>query len=280
MKSLTLYDAPWNRHGKATRCGNHNDDIRQINKSIIDIHLIMYTSCRHIRNRIKKKLEEYIKPKKRKGPVLELPQIRQAIWDDLFEYTRVPYGLLSNAMDHYRNSTTVDSTPTRRLRDEMTEAAAVLVRDDTDKDRVATTQKRKRTNNLQGSDEDDNDNYILYFLMSVVGSQYDDIWEEESAKMRPTQPSKIEGEMSQSSASASKKDNGDEDDQEEEDGTNATDFRCCTVTLDQVLHPALLKDPEARSRVLQLMESHQEAATTVEDQIYILAHKATLMVSA
>jgi hypothetical protein len=55
-------------------------------------------------------------------------------------------------------------------------------------------------NDLQGSGEDDNNNHVLYFLMSVAGSQFDDIWEEELAKMQRKKPNEIEDEGSQSSA--------------------------------------------------------------------------------
>jgi hypothetical protein len=186
--------------------------------------------------------KSYIKLKERQGPAtqgaLELSEVRQAIWNELFEYTQVPYGLSCTAMDLYRNSTTtVDSTPATRPRLEMTEPAAALVRADADKAQVvATTRKRKRVNDRQGSGEDDNNNHVLYFLMGVAGSQFDDIWisgRKNLAKIHPKQPNEIKVQKSQSSGSK-KNENGDEDDDEEENWTKATNLRCCTITLKQV----------------------------------------------
>jgi hypothetical protein len=53
---------------------------------------------------------------------------------------------------------------------------------------------------------------------------------------------------------------------------------CCTVTLRQILD--LVNGPESLSRILGLLELQQEPATDVEAQMYmyILVHKATLMV--
>ncbi|KAF9345298.1 hypothetical protein BGX34_004872, partial [Mortierella sp. NVP85] len=57
-------------------------------------------------------------------------------------------------------------------------------------------------------------------------------------------------------------------------------MRCCTATLKQILHPDLVNDPESLSRILELLEQQQEAATDVEDQMYTLAHKAILMIAS
>ncbi|KAF9934623.1 hypothetical protein BGZ65_003661, partial [Modicella reniformis] len=215
--------------------------------------------CKRIHDMVKKKVEETVKLKKHGRPANQrnaVEQAKQALWDDLFEYTRVPYGLMTNAMDIYRGwSTAVDSTPANRLRLEMTQAVAAVVRDvKADEGEGATGKKRKS--------EDDDDSHVLYFWMSVVGAQFEDIWKQEYEEKL------CRGNQARTAAMRN----------------TTTKLRKEThnpaPTLKQILHPDLVKDPETLCRILDLFEQQQEAATDVEDQMYGLAHKATLIIAS
>ncbi|KAF9981195.1 hypothetical protein BGZ65_004213, partial [Modicella reniformis] len=240
-----------------------------------------------IHDKVKKKVGEVVKLKKRKRPADQEDAVeqdaKQALWNEFFGYTRIPYGLVTNAMDIYRGWSTVVDSPASRLRLEITEAAATAVQDvKADEDEGATGEKRKRASKSRLSIESDDDYHVLYFWMSVVGLQFEDIWKQEYEETTPSrQPSRDRSDTQQEHEAEGGDDDeiDDDDDEEGTTGKKAKNQRCCTATIKQILHPDLVKDPEILSRILELLEQRQEA-TDVEDQMYTLAHKATLICPA
>ena len=202
-------------------------------------------------------MEKAHKARKRKKPGGDtIAEAKKSLHDVLAAPDRVPYGLVTSAMNIYRDWSPTDATPARRLRSEIA--------------RVVTQ---------EGMDDDTS---IIAFWSSIVSSEFDPTWS------RCSQPQSEEkgAEVSVKGAEEVPKGGGegdppDEDDEDDDTSTKDTkNMRCCTSTIKQILRPELLNNPEAVGRLLELLEQQQEAATDVEDQMYTLAHKATLLVRA
>ncbi|KAF9163009.1 hypothetical protein DFQ26_003042 [Actinomortierella ambigua] len=152
-------------------------------------------------------------------------------------------------------------------------------------DAIASIFQEKRQARLKPNDRAlalDDECLALLFWLNIFGDKFDDVWSGVYnnillGAVTPTeQPSRPEAKDS---------DDDDDDDDDDNDGDGDDDrkkveTRTCTATLKQTLRPELRDNPVVLSRIVELLEQMQCAATNLEDEIYELVHKELLVLAS
>ncbi|GJJ74905.1 hypothetical protein EMPS_07263 [Entomortierella parvispora] len=117
----------------------------------------------------------------------------------------------------------------------------------------------------------------LRIWCNVVEAKFDNIWEECEKNLGTIQAEPDKGKKRKGS-------NPDEGGEPKtpiagEDEENDDDWRTCTVTLKQILHPSLSND-EDYGRILKLLHEAQAHVTDVERSLYLLAQIGTILAGA
>ncbi|KAG0247939.1 hypothetical protein DFQ27_001381, partial [Actinomortierella ambigua] len=163
-------------------------------------------------------------------------------------------------------------------------------------DAVATITGHRRSRRVKAGERDEycytDEELTLWFWIHVVGYEFDEIWSTiYNAKRREIarlEIARLTGQVLTADDGQDEEvaddDDGDADDDDDDDIDNASSndagIRTCSATLKQVLRPELRDDPEAFSRIVELLEQKQELCTDLADQIYCLVHKGTLLIAS
>lgn len=131
--------------------------------------------------------------------------------------------------------------------------------------------RQQVTTNITSATNHDN----LRVWREVVEAAFDNIWAKSEQNMAANQTKATKGK---------KRKEIHPDESEEPQSTTVDDnaendnWRTCTVTLKQVLHPDLSKG-EDYSRILELLHMAQTHVTDVEQTLYLLAQIGTILVN-